>query len=115
VIWGEIKQLVRVERIDGGDPALLPPEQSYLLRENLKLRLLNARLALLQRNELVFKADLRMAAFWIGKYFDAHQKSVVAAAAALQELQSAGLVVELPTLADSLASVRNFKAIGDKS
>ena len=115
VIWGEIKQLVRVERIDGGDPALLPPEQSYLLRENLKLRLLNARLALLQRNELVFKADLKMATFWINKYFDTHQKSVLAASGALQELQAAGLVVELPTLAESLAAVRNFKAIGDKS
>jgi len=115
VVWGEIKQLVRVQRIDGTDPALLPPDQSYFIRENLKLRLLNARLALLQRNEPVFKADIKMASQWIARYFDAHQKNVAAVSGTLQELQSAGLVVELPTLADSLAAVRNYKASGDKS
>jgi uroporphyrin-3 C-methyltransferase len=114
VVWGELRQLIRVERVDGSEPALLIPEQSYFLRENLKLRLLNARLALLQRNEAVFKADLKMAAQWISKYFDTRQKGVAAVSSTLQELQSAGLTVELPTLADSLAAVRNFKAHGDK-
>jgi uroporphyrin-3 C-methyltransferase len=114
VVWGEVKQLVRVERFDSGDPALLPPEQRYFLRENLKLRLLNARLALLQRNEPVFKSDLKTASQWITRYFDLHQKSVQAAGSTLQDLQSADLVVELPTLADSLAAVRNLKTASDK-
>src|SRR6266581_4753406 len=46
-VLGELKQLVRIENMEGSDPALLSPPQAFFLRENLKLRLLNARLALL--------------------------------------------------------------------
>ena len=48
-VWAEAKGLLRVTRIDHPDAMLLAPEQAFLLRENLKLRLLNARLALLSR------------------------------------------------------------------
>ena len=50
-VWRELRQLVVVRRIDAPEPPLLPPPQAYFLRENLKLRLLNARLALLTRDE----------------------------------------------------------------
>jgi uncharacterized protein HemX len=50
-IWRELRQLVVVRRIDAPEPPLLAPQQAYFLRENLKLRLLNARLALLSRDE----------------------------------------------------------------
>ncbi len=55
VIWAELRGLVRVQRLDAQDQSLLAPEQAYFLRENLKLRLLHARLALLQRNEPAFR------------------------------------------------------------
>ena len=41
----------------GAPTLMLSPSQAYFLRENLKLRLLNARLALLSRNEV--GADVR--------------------------------------------------------
>ena len=60
-VWQEARQLIRVTRIDAPEAALLAPEQAFFLRENLKLRLLNARLALLSRQFDVAQTALRLA------------------------------------------------------
>jgi uroporphyrin-3 C-methyltransferase len=114
LVWGEIRQLVRIERQSGAEPPLLAPDQRHFLRENLKLRLLNARIALMQRNEASFRADLRIATQWVEKYFDTRQKSVVGALDTLRELQQAALTVSVPTLAESLAAVRSYKVDSDR-
>lgn len=108
-IWAELKGLVRVQRLDAQDQSLLAPEQAYFLRENLKLQLLHARLALLQRNETAFKSDLRAASAQLVRYFDTRQKPVASAAATLAQLQAAAVNVELPSLNESLVAVRNAK------
>lgn len=115
LVWGEIRQLVRIERRDGAEPPLLAPEQQYFLRENLKLRLLNARVALLQRNEASFRTDLRQASQWVQKYFDGRQKTVSVVLATLQELQTSALTVSVPTLAESLSVVRSYKVDSDRA
>ncbi|MFT3849367.1 MAG: uroporphyrinogen-III C-methyltransferase [Propionivibrio sp.] len=47
-----MRSLVRIQRFDREEPALLSPGQAFFLRENLKLRLLNARLALLAHDQV---------------------------------------------------------------
>ncbi|HRE17718.1 MAG TPA: uroporphyrinogen-III C-methyltransferase, partial [Rhodocyclaceae bacterium] len=42
-VWDEVRGLVRIQRFDRVEPVLLAPGQEFFLRENLKLRLLNAR------------------------------------------------------------------------
>ncbi|HSD52578.1 MAG TPA: uroporphyrinogen-III C-methyltransferase [Burkholderiales bacterium] len=108
-VWEEFKGLVRVQRLDAADSSLLAPDSRYFLRENLKLRLLHARLALLQRDEPAFRADIRAAQGWLNRYFDTRQKPVAAAAQTLAQLNAASVNVDLPTLADSLNAVRTFK------
>ncbi|HUY04396.1 MAG TPA: uroporphyrinogen-III C-methyltransferase [Rhodocyclaceae bacterium] len=108
-LWSEMKLLIRVERIDQTEPALLPPNQSFFLRENLKLRLVDARLALLQHDGRSFREDLHQARDWLVRYFDQRAKPVQNAIATLNALASADLAVELPTLNDTLASLRSFK------
>ncbi len=115
LVWGEIKQLVRVQRLDAADHSLLSPEQTYFVRENLKLKLMHARIALLQRNEGAFKGDVKAARAWIDRYFDRRQKSVSNALGSLVQLGSAAVQIELPTLADSLHAVRTFKLAGEKN
>jgi uroporphyrin-III C-methyltransferase len=107
--WGEVKGLVRIQRIDVNDSRLLAPEQAYFLRENLKLRLLHARVALLQRNETIFRGDIKQARDMIQRYFDTEAKSVASAVDALAKLDSAALQVELPSLSDSLNMVRRLR------
>jgi len=108
-LWDELKQLIRVDRIDQSDPALLAPNQVFFLRENLKLRLINARLALLQRDSKTYREELRQARIWLERYFDVREKPVVNAVSTLKALSSADLSLELPTLGETLGSIRNFK------
>jgi uroporphyrin-3 C-methyltransferase/uroporphyrinogen III methyltransferase/synthase len=109
-MWGEVRQLIRVRTVDTPDALLLSPTQSYYARENLKLRLLNARLALLSRNESAFRSDLIAAQDAISKYFDTRARQTQVAQALLKQVQSSNLSIEMPTLAESLNAVRNYKA-----
>jgi uroporphyrin-3 C-methyltransferase len=108
-IWRELRQLVVVRKVEGAEPPLLPPQQAWFVRENLKLRLLNARLALLTRDEAGYREDLRTANNWIQRYFDARAKGSIAALAQIRQLSSASVSFEPPSIADSLEAVRGFK------
>lgn len=116
-LWAELKQLIRVERVEqsaSGETALLSPGQVFFLRENLKLRLITARLALLQRDGKVYRDDLQQAQRWLDRYFDTRDKSVTNAMATLKSLSGADLNLELPTLNETLSSLRSFKLIKEK-
>lgn len=108
-VWDEFRALVRVQRLDASDLSLIAPESRYFLRENLKLRLLHARLALLQRDESAFRTDIRAAQAWLSRYFDTRQKAVQSAAATLAQLNTAAVNVQLPNVNESLNAVRSVK------
>lgn len=109
-IWSDVRQLVNIRTVDSSDALLLSPTQAYYARENLKLRLLNARMALLSRNESAFRSDVIAAQDAIARYFDTRAKQTQTAQAMLKQVQSSNLVIEMPTLAESLNAVRNYKA-----
>jgi uroporphyrin-3 C-methyltransferase/uroporphyrinogen III methyltransferase/synthase len=109
-MWNEVRQLIRVRTVDTPDALLLSPSQAYYARENLKLRLLNARLGLLSRNESAFRSDMIAAQDAISKYFDTRAKQTQTAQALLKQVQASNLSIEMPTLNDSLNAVRNYKA-----
>ena len=114
-VWDEMKQLVRIRKLDQPDAALLPPAQAYFLRENLQLRLLSARQALLARDPARFRTDLETARAWMTRYYDTRAKNTANALASLKQLSASSINVELPTIADSLAAVRNFKVAREKA
>jgi uroporphyrin-3 C-methyltransferase/uroporphyrinogen III methyltransferase/synthase len=109
-MWNDVRQLVRVRSVDAPEALMLSPTESYFVRENLKLRLLNARLALLSRNESTFRDDLNTAQQTLLKYFDTRARVTQSAQAALRQVQANNLSIEMPTLADSLNAVRNYKS-----
>jgi uroporphyrin-3 C-methyltransferase len=109
-VWGELRQLVIVRQVGSSEPPLLPPPQAYFLRENLRLRLLNARLSLLTRDEAGYREDLRAAQAWIGRYFDVHAKQAADALAQLKQLAASSISFEPPTISESLEAVRGFKS-----
>ena len=109
-MWVDVRQLIRVRSVETPDALMLSPTQAYFLRENLKLRLLNARMALLSRNEAAFRSDLIAAQEALVKYFDTRARSTQTVQALLRQVQGSNLAIEMPTLADSLNAVRNYKA-----
>ena len=109
-VWHEARQLLRVSRIDQPDAALLAPEQSFFLRENLKLRLLNARMALLSRQTDAARADLLSASAWLGKYFDPTVRKTQSALQLLGQVQSQLKTNELPRLDETMAALATAAA-----
>jgi uroporphyrin-III C-methyltransferase len=109
----ELRQLVRVQRVDRPEALLLSPEQRFFARENLRLQLLNARLNLLARNEGLFRGDLARAQRTIERWFDPKQNAVANAQASLRQLSATTLAVELPAPVESIAAVRAARASSD--
>ncbi|HEX7218413.1 MAG TPA: uroporphyrinogen-III C-methyltransferase [Burkholderiales bacterium] len=109
-VWAEVKQLVTVRRVDSSEPPLLAPPQAYFVRENLRLRLLNARLSLLVRDEAGYREDLRAAQAWVRRYFDPRSKQTADALAQLKQLSSTTISFEMPNISESLDAVRGFKS-----
>jgi len=109
-LWEEARKLLRVSRIDQPEAALLAPEQSFFLRENLKLRLLNARLGLLSRQTEVARADLVSANAWLGKYFDPASRKTQTAVQLLAQVQSQLKTSELPRLDETMAALATAAA-----
>jgi uroporphyrin-3 C-methyltransferase len=78
-VWDDVRALVRVTRIEHPEAVLIDPQQRYFLRENLKLRLLNARLSLLSRQFDLAQSDLRQAQATLQRYFDRSTRRVTLA------------------------------------
>jgi uroporphyrin-III C-methyltransferase len=108
-IWEELKQLVRVQRMDRPDIPLLGPSQAFFLRENLKLRLLGARLALLARDMQGYKADLGAARDWLQRYYDVRNDAVARDLTLLSSLYAAELSAEIADISASLDAVRGYR------
>ncbi|NPC56174.1 uroporphyrinogen-III C-methyltransferase [Caenimonas soli] len=99
----EARGLVRVSRIDQPEAVLLAPDQAFFIRENLKLTLLNARLALLSRQTDSARADVTTATTALRKYFDPSARKTQAVAAQLQQVHDQLRAVELPRIDETLA------------
>ena len=108
-IWQEVKQLVRIENTGKEEIPLLPPNQEFFLRENLKLRLLTARLALLSRDGDSFRQELKTAQLWTARYFDSKSNEGVRMSEGLKKLVASDISIELPDISPSLQAVRNYR------
>jgi uroporphyrin-3 C-methyltransferase len=109
-LWSEVRSLVRVTRIDNPEAALLAPEQSFFVRENLKLRLLNARLALLSRQFDTAQSDLREALGVIERYFDRGSRRGQVAAETLRQVSVQAKAVTVPRADATLAAIATTSA-----
>ena len=114
-VWAEIRQLVRVEVADRPAAPLLLPSQQYFLRENLRLRLLSARIALLNRDDTSFKSDVTASDTWLKVYFDTRAKSVQAMQATLKQLAATPMGGAMPDLGASLEAVRVLRLAQERT
>jgi uroporphyrin-3 C-methyltransferase len=113
--WDELRSLVRIEVSDRPPAPLLTPQESFFLRENLRLRLLAARLALLSRDERSFKTDLHAAREWLDRYFDTRSRPVMTMGTTLEQLEATPMPVDVPDLSASLDAVRLLRAMAERA
>jgi len=107
--WREFKSLVRIRRLDHPDLPLLAPSQLYFLRENLKLRLLSARMSLLQRDETAFRNDITEARAWTSRYFNPRDEATGAVLASLDEMRKVPVVLKDAEISASLKAARTAR------
>lgn len=112
-VWADVRDdvlgLIQVRRVEHTEAMLLSADQGWFLRENLKLRLLNARLALLARNDASFRGDLEIANKLLVKYFDSKSRRVTSVQLLLKQAQASAVSVTLPTLTESMDALRALK------
>ena len=109
-VWGEVKGLIRVTRIDNPEAVLVAPEQAWFLRENVKLRLLNARLALLSRQFDTAQSDLRDVQSALDRYFDRGTRRVVVTAELVRQVAGQARQLSLPRPDETLAALAAAQA-----
>jgi len=108
--WAEVKDLVRVGRVEAPEALLLSPEQSFFVRENLKLKLLNARLGVLARQLETSRSDLNAAAYVMQNYFDAGSRKTQSALSLVRLIQAQTQNLELPRVDETLAALATASA-----
>jgi uroporphyrin-3 C-methyltransferase len=104
-VWDETRSLVRVTRVENPEAALLAPEQQFFVRENLKLRLLNARLAVLSRQFDIVQSDVREAQAQLDRYFDRSSRRVQNASELLRQVATQARLVSVPRPDETLAAL----------
>ena len=97
--WSDIRELIRIQKIEGDnkDDFLLSPQQEWFLRENIRLHLINAKLALLMYQGDVFNNELDLLQQKIFRYFDNNNSQVKNSLQVLQELKNTPFI-KLPNL-----------------
>jgi uroporphyrin-3 C-methyltransferase len=100
-----VRSLVRITPIDQPEAMLIAPDQAFFLRENLKLRLLNARLAVLSRQFDTAQSDLRDARASLDRYFDRNARSVQSANEMVRDLMAQARQVSVPRPDATLAAI----------
>lgn len=102
VVGQEARGLLRVSRIEHPEAMLLSPEQAFFLRENLKLKLLNARLSLLARQTELARSDLTAANAALARYFEPGRRAQTAQGSITQLLGQLRNV-DMPRIDETLA------------
>lgn len=105
-VWHDFFNLVRIRNSNETRKPLLPPEQQYFLRENLRLMLYGAQLAILERDEAVYKQNLNAARQWIGEYYDTNAQIVATVQNDIDKLTKVSVKSDLPDISASLQALR---------
>ena len=107
--WQDIKNLIKIKRIDQTEASLLSPHQVFYVRENIKLRLLTARIALLQRDQATYRADLKIVDESLRNHFLTRDQRTQTALVNLQSLTSSNVDIETLDITPSLNIVSKYK------
>lgn len=103
--WNETRGLIRLTRINRPEGMLISPDQGFFLRENIKLRLLNARLALLSRQNAVALADLQNIQATVPRYFDMQSRKTQLLQSMLHDVAAQSQQTTVPRPDDTLAAL----------
>lgn len=114
LLWSVVSDLFRIREHDKPVSPMLPPEREYFLRENLRLQLSAARLALLRDDNVQYQAALSTARHWLDEYFSASDAQVKEMQAQLERLSAVDVTPTLPDVSASLRLLRQRLKLSER-
>ena len=114
-MWKDLLNLVRIRSHGETHKPLLPPEQQYFARENLRLMLYGAQVALLHGDAATFEQNTTSARQWLSDYYDTGTQVVIAAQDELDTMLKARIKTALPDISRSLVALRRITGRGGGS
>jgi uroporphyrin-3 C-methyltransferase len=113
----KLSNYIVVSRREVPVESLMDPQYEALVRQNLRMLLEQAQVAMLAQEEMPYRHSLERAEAWVTRYFGTGGDTARAMAAELRALGEARVSAETPTLAASLdameAVMRARSAAGD--
>lgn len=106
--WANFSKLIVIRRNDNPKAALMTPEQVELIRKNLALKLEAARLALIQKDSVLYISNLELVSDWLVDYFNQDSSEIKTALKQIQTIKNTPIKVELPSPALSLKMLRDL-------
>ncbi len=117
--WASAKEamsgLVKVTPPDEETRALLTPDATRLIRNNLALQLQAARLALLRGEQAIFEQSLEDADALLMQYFDGDSAQVASVQETIAEIRDSMVAVKAPDISESLRLIRQFRVLSESA
>lgn len=101
----KLSEYIVVSRRDVPVETLMDPQYEGLVRQNMRMLLEQAQVAMLSGNQHLYEQSLDRALGWVDQFFKNDHQAAVAMAGELRALKSERVSVELPNLGDSLSAL----------
>lgn len=112
--WAELKSLVVIQQRGSDIKPLLPPEQQYYLRNNLRLLINQAQLALLDGRAIPYRESLTEAVSLLENHFPLEQAANQQMVSELAALAAVKVTADYPDVSDSLIAIKAVFAEQDR-
>jgi len=109
-IWEDLVDLVEVKDAELPDGILFDPESRYFLRQNLKIELASAKLAVLRRDSINLNFSIIVIKRTLETYYDLEHDAVKNVIKRLDAAQNLKLKPALPKITASLDVIREYRA-----
>ena len=109
--WQQFSNLFRINtQREKPVEALLTAEQEMMIRQNLRLMIEQAKLAVLTREPAIYKSSIEQAEEWITQYFTTGGDVRASMLAELNELASISVTTNLPNINRSLEALKSYQS-----
>ena len=109
-VWGELKQLVKVQSRTQEDQQLLTPAAELLVRMRIEMALSQTQVALLRRQQTIYDQSLVGVKQLLAQYYRASDPVAQAMYSQIDTLDEVKVVVDMPNISGSLSALQGFIA-----
>lgn len=101
----KLSDYIIIRRRDAPMQALMDPQWEGLVRQNLRMLLEQAQVALLSGNQTLYRASLERADHWVAEFFESDGTAARAMSREISDLEDLPVAVSLPDISGSISAL----------